>query len=120
MSNALLVRKIVERVAKSLRKPNTGDGQFLPDDESWKVKSSNMHGSDADWYIGFDGVDTANENEYDPKTGKLIKNDEIGKDITYLQQWDADNTGYVEEEDVKRDNGVGLARIVMQQITPIK
>jgi hypothetical protein len=119
MSDALLVRKIIERVVKSLRKPNTGDGQFLPDNKSWKIKSSNMHGSDADNWIGFRS--DIPENEYDPRTGKLIKNDEIGDDTTYLQQWDADNTGYVEEEeDVRRDNGVGLARIVMQQITPIK
>jgi hypothetical protein len=118
MSNALLVRKIVEKVAKSLRKSNTGDGQFLPDDRSWKVKSSNMHPSDADGWIGFRS--DLPENEYDPKTGKLIKNDEIGDYTTYIQQWDADNTGYVEEEDEPRDSGGGIARIVMQQITPIK
>lgn len=28
-----------------------------------KLKSSNMHPSDADWYIGFGGVDTANEDK---------------------------------------------------------
>ena len=75
-----------------------------------------MHSSDADGWIGF--RKDIPENEYDPKTGKLVKNDEIGDQATYLQQWDADNIGYVEEEE--RDNGVGLARIVMQQITPIK
>jgi hypothetical protein len=104
MSNALLVRKIVEDLAKEVC--------------DWNVKSSNMHPSDADWYIGFQS--DIDENEYDPKTGKLVKNDEIGDHTTYLQQWDADNVGYVEEEDTKRDNGVGLARIVMQQVTPIK
>ena len=56
----------------------------------------------------------------DPKTGKIIKNNTIGGHNTYLQQWDADNTGYLEGEDVKRDSGGGIARIVMQQITPIK
>ena len=101
MSNALLVRKIIEKLANEL-------------------KSSNMHPSDADWYIGFgDDVNTANENQYDPRTGKLVKNDTIGNHTTYLNQWDADNVGYL-EEDEPRDNGVGLARIVMQQITPIE
>jgi hypothetical protein len=102
MSNALVVRKVVEKLAEEL-------------------KSSNMHSSDADWYIGFgDDVNTANESELDTKTGKVIKNDTVGDNVSYLNQWDADNTGYLEGEDVRRDNGVGLARIVMQQITPIK
>lgn len=92
MSNALVVRKIIEKLAREV--------------QDWNVKSSNMHPSDADWYIGF-------------KSG-VEENDEIGDHVTYLNHWDADNTGYVEEEDIKRDNGVGLARIVMQQITPIK
>ena len=104
MSNTQVVRKIIEKLAREV--------------QDWDVKSSNMHPSDADWYIGFRS--DLPENEYDPKTGKLIKNDEIGSDVTYLNHWDADNTGYLEGEDVKRDNGVGLARIVMQQITPIK
>lgn len=104
MSNALVVRKIVEKLAKEVH--------------DWDVKSSNMHSSDADWYIGFKGVDTANENEYDPKTGKLIKNDKIGTYTTYLQQWDADNTGYVEEEeDTKRDNGIGYQMNAINQIS---
>lgn len=104
MSNALLVRKVVEKLAREL-------------------KSSNMHPSDADWYIGFgDDVNTANEAtvERDPISGAVVKNNMIGDYATFLQQWDADNVGYVEEEDVQRDNGVGIARIVMQQITPIK
>ena len=66
-----------------------------------------MHPSDADGWIGF--------------RKDIEENDEIGDHVTYLNHWDADNTGYIEEEDdVQRDNGVGLARIVMQQITPIK
>lgn len=104
MNNALIVRKVVERLANEL-------------------KSSNIHPSDADWYIGFgDDVNTANEAavEKDPRTGQVVKNNMIGNYTTFLQQWDADNVGYVEEENVMRDNGVGLARIVMQQITPIK
>ena len=102
MSNALLVRKIVEKLAREVH--------------DWDVKSSNMHPSEADGWIGF--RKDIPENEYDPKTGKLVKNDEIGDYVSYLNQWDADNIGYVEEEE--RDNGGGLARIVMQQITPIK
>lgn len=101
MSNALVVRKIIEKLAKEL-------------------KSSNMHPSDADWYIGFgDDVNTANENQYDPRTGKLVKNDTIGNHTTYLQQWDADNTGYL-EEDEPRDNGVGYQKLAADQITPIR
>jgi len=87
MNSTLIVRKVVERLAKEL-------------------KSSNMHPSDADWYIGFgDDVNTANE-------------DVVGDRVTYLQHWDGDNTGYVEEKE--RDSGGDIARIVMQQITPIK
>lgn len=104
MSNALIVRKIVEDLAKEM--------------QDWNVKSSNLHPSDADGWIGF--RKDIPENEYDPKTGKLIKNDEIGTYNTYLQQWDADNTGYVEEEDVKRDNGIGYQMNAIDQITPIK
>jgi hypothetical protein len=104
MSNALIVRKIIEDIAKEVH--------------DWDVKSSNMHPSDADGWIGFRS--DVDENEYDPKTGKLIKNDEIGDYVTYIQQWDADNTGYVEEEDVKRDNGIGYQMNAMDQITPIK
>lgn len=104
MSNILLVRKIVEDLAKEMH--------------DWDVKSSNMHSSDADGVIGFRS--DLPENEYDPKTGKLVKNDKIGTYATYLQQFDADNVGFVEEEDVERDNGGGIARIVMQQITPLK
>lgn len=104
MSNALIVRKVIERLAKEV--------------QDWNVKSSNLHPSDADTWIGF--RKDIPENEYDPKTGKLIKNDEIGDFPTYLQQWDADNIGYVEEEDVKRDNGIGYQMNAMDQITPIK
>lgn len=122
MSNALIVRKVIERLAKEVH--------------DWDVKSSNMHPSDADSYLGnyalarvfrkdevFDAdgnLKDIPENEYDPKTGKLIKNDEIGDFPAYLQQWDADNIGYVEEEDVKRDNGIGYQMNAMDQITPIK
>ena len=94
MSNALIVRKVIERLAKEVH--------------DWTPKSSNMHSSDADTYLG----------SY--VAARVFEKDEIGDHVTYLNHWDADNTGYVEEEDVKRDNGVGLARIVMQQITPIK
>lgn len=104
MNNTLLVRKIIEDIAKE-----------------FKLKSSNMHPSDADWYIGFgDDVNTANESTFDPKTGKVIHNTAVSKGVTYLQQWDADNTGYVEEDDEKRDRGIGYQMNAMDQITPIK
>lgn len=106
MDKALLVRKVVENIIKSLTE---------------KVKSSNMHSSDADWYIGFgDDVETANEAsvERDPKTKQVVKNNMVGNYATFLQQWDADNVGYVEEE--RRDNGIGYQMHAMDQITPIK
>ena len=104
MSNTLVVRKIIEKLAREM--------------QDWNVKSSNMHSSDADWYIGFgDDNNTANESEYDPKTGEVLKNDTIGTDVTYLQQWDADNTGYLEGEERKN---TGFGKIVMQQLVPIK
>lgn len=109
MSNALLVRKVVEKLAREIR--------------DWGIKSSNMHPSDADWYIGFgDDVNTANEAavERDPRSGVVVKNNMIGDYTTFLQQWDADNVGYVEEEDVKRDSGIGYQMHAIDQITPIK
>jgi len=104
MDKTLLVRKIVEDIAKE-----------------FKLKSSNMHSSDADWYIGFgDDVNTANESSFDPKTGKIIHNTSVADKVSYLQQWDADNVGYVEEEDEERDRGIGYQMNAMDQITPIK
>lgn len=103
MKNPLLIRKLVE-------------------DEVEKLKSSSTHSSDADLYVGFkfgDKQDTANENEYDPKTGKLIKNDEIGDYTTYLQQWDSDDSSQPYLETNGRAN-TGFGKIVMQQVTPIR
>lgn len=103
MGNALVVRKIIEKLAREM--------------QDWNVKSSNVHSSDADWYIGFgDDNNTANENEHDPRTGEVVKNDHIGSYATYLQQWDADNTGYLEGEERKN---TGFGKIVMQQLIPI-
>ena len=103
MGNALVVRKIIEKLAREM--------------QDWNIKSSNVHSSDADWYIGFkDDNNTANENEHDPRTGEVVKNDHIGSYATYLQQWDADNTGYLEGEERKN---TGFGKIVMQQLIPI-
>lgn len=103
MNNTLLVKKIVEDLAKE-----------------FKLKSSNIHPSDVDWYIGFgDDVNTANESTFDPKTGKVIHNTAISKGVTYLQQWDAGNVGYL-EGDEKRDSGIGYQMNAMDQITPIR
>ena len=104
MNDALLVRKIIERLVGEL-------------------KSSNHYPSDADWYIGFgDDVNTANESavEKDPRTGKVVKNNMVGDYTTFLQQWDSADVGYVEEDEEERDSGGGIAKVVMQQITPIK
>jgi len=97
MNKALLLRKLLEKIAK----------------EEFKIKSSNMHPSDADWYIGFgDDVNTANESEYDPKTGKVLYNTSVGDYTKFLQQWDPEPEGYLEEEDdVKRDSGTYSFRI---------
>ena len=104
MGNALVVRKIIEKLAREM--------------QDWNVKSSNVHSSDADWYIGFgDDNNTANENEHDPRTGEVVKNDHIGSYATYLQQWDAENTGYLEGEERKN---TGFGKIVMQQLIPLK
>lgn len=97
-----IIRKVIEKLANEL-------------------KSSNMHQSDADWYIGFgDDVNTANEIavERDPRTGQVVKNNMIGNYTTFLQQWDADNVGYVEEE--RRDNGLGYQMHAIDQLTSIK
>jgi hypothetical protein len=104
MDKTLLVRKLVKKIAEEI-----------------KLKSSNHYPSDADWYIGFGAdVNTANESEYDPVTGKLMHSTAIGDYPTFLQQWDEVPGGYIEEEDEERDSGGGIARIVMQQITPLK
>lgn len=90
--------------------------------EELSLKSSNHYPSDADLYLGFkfgDDQQTANESEYDPRTGKVINNTEVGNRATYLQQWDAPQTGYL-EEDEPRDNGVGYQKLAADQITPIK
>jgi hypothetical protein len=88
MSNTQVVRKIIEKLAREV--------------QDWNVKSSNMHPSDADWYIEFE------------------ENDEVEDHVTYLNHWDADNTGYLENKDVKRDNGIGYQMNAIDQITPIK
>jgi len=104
MNNALLIRKIVEDLAKEV--------------QDWDIKSSNMHSSDADGWIGF--RKDIEENEYDPRTGKLVKNDEIGDHVTYLQQWDSRDSDQPYLEDEKRDNGIGYQMNAMDQITSIK
>ena len=92
MRDTQVVRKILENLAREV--------------QDWNVKSSNMHPSDADWYIGF--------------KSDVEENDEIGDHVTYLNHWDADNTGYLESKDVKRDNGIGYQMNAMDQITPLK
>lgn len=78
-----------------------------------ELRSSTVRGSDADWYIGFGpNSDTpVEESEYDPKTGKVINNTTVGDRSTFLQQWDADNVGYVEEDDTPRDSGTYSFRL---------
>lgn len=107
MSNALIVRKVVEKLAREVH--------------DWTPKSSNMHPSDADSYLGnYALARVFRKDEIFDADGNFKESDEIGDRVTYLNHWDADNTGYLEGEDVQRDSGGGLARIVMQQITPIK
>lgn len=106
MNKSLLVRKLVEKIAQEV-----------------KLKSSNHYPSDADLYVGFkfgDDQQTANESEFDPKTGEVIHNTSIGDYPTFLQQWDVEPEGYIEEDDVKRDNGVGYQKLATMFLQPIK
>jgi hypothetical protein len=85
MDKTQLVRKIVEKIAEELR-------------------SSNIRPGDQDWYIGFKpDQNTANESEYDPKTGKVVHDTSVGDHTTYLQQWDTSAGGFLQDED--RDSG---------------
>lgn len=61
-----------------------------------ELRSSTVRSSDADWYIGFKSDTPVEESEYDPKTGEIINNTTIGDRSTFLQQWDADNTAFIE------------------------
>ena len=73
-----------------------------------ELKTSSVRGSDADWYIGFnpEAETPVEETEYDPKTGKVVNNTEIGPHATFLQQWDKDGSFFLEDDDVKdRDSG---------------
>jgi hypothetical protein len=92
MRDTQVVRKIIEKLAREV--------------QDWNIKSSNMHPSDADGWIGF--------------RKDVEENNEIGDHVTYLNHWDADNTGYLEGKDVKRDNGIGYQMNAIDQITPIK
>lgn len=92
MSNTQVVRKVIEKLAREVH--------------DWGIKSSNMHSSDADGWIGF--------------RKDIEENDEVTDHVPYLNHWDADNTGYLESEDVRRDNGIGYQMNAMDQITPIK
>lgn len=84
-----------------------------------ELKTSSYRGSDADWYIGFTpDQETANENEYDPKTGKIVNNTEVGNHATFLNQWDADNTGFLEEDDIERDSGTFNNRLPLNMFQP--
>lgn len=106
MNKSHIVRKLVKKIAEEL-----------------KLKSSNHYPSDADLYVGFkfgDDQQTANESEYDPKTGEVIHNTSIGDYPTYLQQWDTEPEGYLEGEDVVRDNGVGYQKLATMFLKPIK
>lgn len=72
-----------------------------------ELRSSSVRGSDADWYIGFNpDHETANESEV------------VGYYPTYLNQWDADNTGYIEEDDVQRDSGTFNNRLPLNMFKP--
>lgn len=71
MNSALIVRKVVEKLAKEL-------------------KSSNTHSSDADWYIGFDDdTNTANENSVSNKATYLQHWD--GDNLGYVEGEKRDN-----------------------------
>ena len=70
-----------------------------------ELRSSFVRSGDVDWHLGFkpDAETPVEETERDPKTGKILNNTKVGDFTTFLNQWDADNTGYVEGEE--RDSG---------------
>lgn len=72
-----------------------------------ELRGSTVRSSDADWYIGFnpESETPVEESEYDPKTGEIINNTQVGNHATFLQQWDNDGGWFIEEDDVKRDSG---------------
>ncbi len=73
------------------------------------LRSSTVRGGDQDWYLGFKADTPVEETERDPRTGKIVNNTEIGDHSTFMQQWDADNIGFIEEEE--RDSGTYSFRL---------
>lgn len=102
--NLLLRKKLVNELVKELR-------------------SSSVRSGDVDWYIGFKTDTPVEETERDPKTGKIVNNTKVGKFASYLNQWDADNTGYVEEmgvaADHERDSGSYSYRLWKSLLNPL-
>lgn len=97
--NLLLRKKLVNELVRELR-------------------SSSVRSGDVDWYIGFKSDTPVEETERDPKTGKIVNNTQIGDRSTFLQQWDADNVGYVEEDE--RDSGTYSFRLWNSLFEPYK
>lgn len=97
--NLLLRKKLVSELVKELR-------------------SSSVRSGDVDWYIGFKTDTPVEETDRDPKTGEVINNTMVGDHTTFLQQWDADNTGYVEEDE--RDSGSYSFRLWNTLFEPYK
>lgn len=72
-----------------------------------EIGASSYRRGDADWYIGFkpSAETPVEESEYDPKTGKIVNNTKIGDRATFLQQWDADGSFFLEDDIPDRDSG---------------
>lgn len=78
-----------------------------------ELNGSSYRRGDADWYMGFkpSAETPVEESEYDPRTGKIVNNTKIGNRATFLQQWDADGSFFLEDDDVQRDSGTYSFRL---------
>lgn len=78
-----------------------------------ELRSSTTRGGDQDWYIGFGpNADTpVEESEYDPRTGKIVNNTQVGDRATFLQQWDKVGSFFLEDDIPDRDSGTYSYRL---------
>mgnify|MGYP006272987713 CR=1 FL=1 len=92
--NPILRKKLIEDLVKELN-------------------GSSYRTGDADWHMGFkpSAETPVEESEYDPKTGKVVNNTTVGDHATFLQQWDADGSFFLEDDIPDRDSGTYSFRL---------
>ena len=78
-----------------------------------ELRSSTTRSGDVDWYIGFkpSAQTPVEETEYDPRTGEIVNNTEIGDRATFLQQWDNTSSFFIEDDIPDRDSGTYSFRL---------